>query len=173
MALVNCRECDARVSSEAEACPHCGVPYPAPADRDVRVGAEHGPGSEDTGTEAGATAGGEPAGEAAGATGGAGSQEAEASHGTQARTTTPEIYYRRVFHRFDQNHGRFLATWNWAAFIFAPFWYLAKGMWLKALLMFGILILTGGLAVALVWIYCGAFGNWDYYLLRRQGKQFY
>jgi hypothetical protein len=29
MALVACRECDQRVSSEAVTCPHCGVSRPA------------------------------------------------------------------------------------------------------------------------------------------------
>ncbi|HEU0055536.1 MAG TPA: zinc-ribbon domain-containing protein [Longimicrobium sp.] len=28
MALMYCRECGKQVSSEAQACPHCGVPYP-------------------------------------------------------------------------------------------------------------------------------------------------
>jgi hypothetical protein len=31
MALVRCRECGAKVSTSAEACPHCGVSKPAPA----------------------------------------------------------------------------------------------------------------------------------------------
>lgn len=31
MALVLCRECGQRVSTEAPSCPHCGVPQPAPA----------------------------------------------------------------------------------------------------------------------------------------------
>lgn len=142
MALVECRECEAEVSSQAETCPRCGAPHPAPPPEP-----EEGAGTEEAGE------------------GAAGSGEA---------TLTPEeAYYREVFRRFDRNLGRYEATWNWAAFLFGPFWYLAKGLWLKALLMLGILLLTGGLAFVLVWVYCGAFGNWDYYLLRRQGKQFY
>lgn len=31
MAMTNCRECDAQVSTEATTCPHCGVPRPASA----------------------------------------------------------------------------------------------------------------------------------------------
>jgi hypothetical protein len=30
MALINCRECQQKVSSEAELCPHCGCPTPNP-----------------------------------------------------------------------------------------------------------------------------------------------
>ena len=29
MALIKCRECGNEVSSEAPACPHCGIPVPA------------------------------------------------------------------------------------------------------------------------------------------------
>lgn len=51
MALVRCRECGREVSTEATACPHCGVPDPAPgpdsplAPRSAATGG--GPGARD------------------------------------------------------------------------------------------------------------------------------
>lgn len=43
MAITNCRECDARVSTEALSCPHCGVPRPASVP--PQVGREAAPSS--------------------------------------------------------------------------------------------------------------------------------
>ena len=51
------------------------------------------------------------------------------------------------------------------------FWYLAKGLWVKGLLMLLIAVITAGMAGIFIWIYAGIAGNYDYYLLRRKGKQ--
>src|SRR5262245_40170351 len=58
-------------------------------------------------------------------------------------------YYEAVFQRIDQNGGAFLATWNWPAVLFSGIWYLVKGMWANGGVMFGLAILTGGLAAPL------------------------
>jgi len=83
-------------------------------------------------------------------------------------------YYQTAFAKIDQNDGRFLASWNWAAFVFGVFWYFAKGMWAKALiLLIGSLILGGltGIGFLAVWAYFGVAGNYDLYLKERRGTQ--
>ena len=52
--------------------------------------------------------------------------------------------------------------WNWWAFIFGPLWYLWKGMFIRALILFLITVFTAGLAAPIIWIYCGWKGNKDY-----------
>jgi DNA-directed RNA polymerase subunit RPC12/RpoP len=86
-------------------------------------------------------------------------------------------YYQVKFHEFERNHGDFKATWNWAAFFFGGFWYFAKGMWGKALLMFGTWIffcLIGLPFLGAPWaLYCPIVGNYDYYLLKKKKTQWW
>ena len=80
-------------------------------------------------------------------------------------------YYAEVYKMIDAHGSGFLATWNWAAFLFSGSWYFLKGLWAKGALMFLLLILTGGVAAPLIWLYAGIAGNYDYYLLRRKQTQ--
>jgi hypothetical protein len=82
-------------------------------------------------------------------------------------------YYQRVFTSFDQQGGGFQAKWNWAAFLFGAVWYLVKGIWIKALLMFVIIFVFWGIPALFFWLYAGIAGNWDYYLLKVKGKHFW
>ena len=87
-------------------------------------------------------------------------------------------YYQNKFAILDAMDGRRVRGFNGAAFLFSGFWYLAKGMWLKALVLF--LVVVGGSAFGEdagwivgigVWIYAGLYGTFDYYLLHRHGQQ--
>jgi Protein of unknown function (DUF2628) len=75
--------------------------------------------------------------------------------------------------------GRFVATWNWAAFVFGPLWYLRKGLYAKGLLILALTanpfwsVSTSVLVSLPVFVYCGAVGNWDYYLLRVKRTQWW
>lgn len=77
-------------------------------------------------------------------------------------------YYARVFQRFEQSGDKW--QWNWAAFLFGPFWYMAKGMVGRGLL-FGIILVVGGEIVGdflffLVFpasVVFGWLGSWHYY----------
>ncbi len=80
-------------------------------------------------------------------------------------------YYRKVFHKFDENGGNFEPKWNWFSFLFGLFWYLYKGMWIKAVILFGISLILAGIPGIIFWFYCGIAGNYDYYLLEVKGKQ--
>lgn len=80
-------------------------------------------------------------------------------------------YYRRVFKEFDFSGGSFQFKWNWAAFFFGIFWYLYKGIWVKAIVLFVIAGLLAGIPGPFFWLYCGLAGNYDYYLLKVKGKQ--
>lgn len=56
------------------------------------------------------------------------------------------------------------------AFLFGPLWYLAKGMWQKALVLFGIGFFTYGIASAII---AGISGHRDYMRHYNTGKQFW
>jgi hypothetical protein len=79
-------------------------------------------------------------------------------------------YYADAYARIDAG-GMGASKWNWAAFLFGMFWYFYRGLWGKALLMAGVNIASGGVLGLLFALYCGKFGNYDDWLLRRQGKQ--
>lgn len=44
---------------------------------------------------------------------------------------------------------------NWWALFLGPFWYLAKGLWVHASILFTIVLLSGGILVPFVWLYAG------------------
>lgn len=51
-----------------------------------------------------------------------------------------------------------------------PFWYLFRGMVARGLLLLLFCLATLGIGVLPVWIYCGFFGNRDFYRrLKRKG----
>jgi len=77
----------------------------------------------------------------------------------------------QAYPRFEANEGGFVATWNWAAFFFGAIWYLVKGIWLKGLAICLVALFSHGIAIPVLWVYCGVFGNWDHYILKRLGSQ--
>jgi hypothetical protein len=80
---------------------------------------------------------------------------------------------------FARRDGAFVPTWNWAAFVLWPLWYLRKGLWAKGLVilvatLYPFWSLPVSVLVALaLFLYCGAVGNWDYYLLRVKRTQWW
>jgi len=85
------------------------------------------------------------------------------------------VDFSHVFAPFEAAGGKWVPTFNLLAFLIGPLWYLLKGMWLKAIVLgaasFFLILVTGGLAAFIPWLYYGLFGNWDLYLWERQGKQ--
>jgi hypothetical protein len=84
-----------------------------------------------------------------------------------------------AFAIFARHGGRFVPTWNWRAFVFGPFWYFRRGLYGKGLVLLGLslcpfftLALTVFLGAAVL-VYCGVAGNWDAYLLRVKGTQWW
>jgi hypothetical protein len=80
-------------------------------------------------------------------------------------------YYRTAFKKFDDNNGRFVVVFNWAAFLFGLLWYFYKGMWVKGLIMLAVSFVLAGLPIFFFWLYCAVAGTYDYYLLRVKNKQ--
>jgi hypothetical protein len=83
------------------------------------------------------------------------------------------------FALFARRGGGFVPTWNWRAFVFGPLWYLRRGLYGKGLVLLGLsvcpfftLSLTILLGVAVL-VYCGVAGNWDDYLLKVKGTQWW
>lgn len=150
MALAECRECGDKVSTEAESCPHCGAPTSKAECWECGREVERG---DETCPHCGVS---DPAKEA-------------------ARKTVREVkpYYREQFRKFENNDGNYVFTWNWPAFLFGVFWYFYRGLWAKALILTLIAIVTGGALFIFIWIWCGAAGNYDYYLLVEEGTQLY
>jgi hypothetical protein len=84
-----------------------------------------------------------------------------------------------VFAIFARRGGAFVPTWNWPAFVFGPLWYFRRGLYGKGLVLlvlgvfpFFTLALTVLLG-ALVLVYCGVAGNWDDYLWKVKGTQWW
>jgi uncharacterized protein DUF2628 len=84
-----------------------------------------------------------------------------------------------AFAIFARHDGRFVPTWNWKAFVFGPLWYFRRGLYAKGLILLGLsvcpfftLALTVLLSAAVL-VYCGLAGNWDDYLWRVKGTQWW
>lgn len=84
-----------------------------------------------------------------------------------------------AFVNFARNGGRFVPTWNWKAFVFGPLWYLRRGLYAKGLVLLGLSIcpfFTLAVTVLIsgaILVYCGVAGNWDDYLWRVEGTQWW
>jgi len=84
-----------------------------------------------------------------------------------------------AFAIFARRGGRFVPTWNWRAFVFGPLWYLRRGLYAKGLVLLGLSVcpfFTLALTVLLsgaILVYCGVAGNWDDYLWRVKGTQWW
>lgn len=167
MALVNCPECSNQVSEQAVSCPQCGHPLDAGLSASVPPPPAQ-PQQQQWGPPTSAPPPPAPPPPAA-----QGAWSPPAAQTTAFQDANVDPYYRDKFARIDQNGRNFLATWNWPAFIFGPFWYLVKGMWGKSLLYFAVVFFSAGFLALPLWIYGGVAGNYDYYLLKRQDKQFW
>ena len=82
-------------------------------------------------------------------------------------------YYQGAFGTIERGGETMTVVWNWSAFLFGGFWYLYRGMLLKALLYFLVGALSGGTLFLFLHIYAGLYGTYDFYLLRAKGKQFW
>src|SRR5215470_2280780 len=84
-----------------------------------------------------------------------------------------------VFEIFASHGGAFVPTWNWRAFVFGPLWYFRRGLYAKGLVLLVLSVFpffTLAVTVVLgliVLVYCGVAGNWDDYLLRVKGTQWW
>ena len=84
-----------------------------------------------------------------------------------------------VFALFERRGGGFVPTWNWRAFVFGPLWYLRRGLYGKGLVLLGLSVCpVFSLAVtvllsAVILVYCGVAGNWDDYLWKVRGTQWW
>ena len=80
---------------------------------------------------------------------------------------------------FARHGGRFVPTWNWKAFVFGPLWYLRRRLYGKGLVLLGLSVCPFfGLAATVlmsgaVLVYCGLAGNWDDYLRKVKGTQWW
>ena len=87
--------------------------------------------------------------------------------------------FEPAFAIFAGHGGRFVLTWNWRAFVFGPLWYFRRGLYGKGLVLFGLSVcpfFTLALTVlfgAAVLVYCGVAGNWDDYLWKVKGTQWW
>jgi uncharacterized protein DUF2628 len=91
----------------------------------------------------------------------------------------PGVAEAASFAIFARHGGRFVPTWNWRAFVFGPFWYFRRGLYGKGAVLLGLSVcpfFTLALTILLgaaVLVYCGVAGNWDDYLLKVKGTQWW
>lgn len=52
-------------------------------------------------------------------------------------------------------------SWNWAALVLGPFWYVFQGLWVHGIVLASLAFLSGGLLAPLVWAYAGLKANED------------
>lgn len=76
-----------------------------------------------------------------------------------------EKFEQRKYSLDNISSAKKSSGWNWPAFLFGPFWYLYKGMVMKAILIFvlGSVVAYAipGIGALAVWLYCGFKGNDD------------
>jgi len=53
--------------------------------------------------------------------------------------------------------------WSWVFFLLGPFWYLKKGLVLKGFILLSLAIITVGLGLPVICLYCGIRGKRDLY----------
>ena len=192
MALAPCRECGRDVSTEAAACPHCGVPRPTAAagaepktlhcrtcgksiseKAEICVGCGTRPLSGRAHCQdCGATT--------------TPSQELCLKCGVRLRTLLgvdqsglpiePDFpglpdYYQREFRKIYETSESYKGQWNWAAFFFGPLWALTKGVWLAPVICFIAAVVTWGIGGVVYWVVFGARGNYMYYAAHAKHKQ--
>jgi hypothetical protein len=58
-------------------------------------------------------------------------------------------------------------SWNWAAALLGPFWYLWRGLWAHFCALTAVVLLSGGLLAPFVWLYCAVKANEDLWELRK------
>jgi len=83
-------------------------------------------------------------------------------------------YYKDAFKVFESTSPpKFAPNFNWAAFLFGPFWYFYHGMWAKGLLylVFNIVVIEAPFLWVIPWIYASLFGTYDFFILRKFDKQ--
>ncbi|OLD44898.1 MAG: hypothetical protein AUI83_16790 [Armatimonadetes bacterium 13_1_40CM_3_65_7] len=62
---------------------------------------------------------------------------------------------------------------NWWALLLGPFWYLAKGLWVFASILFTIVLLSGGILIPFVWLYAGLKADEDLLDARIAQRSYY
>jgi hypothetical protein len=78
---------------------------------------------------------------------------------------------KAAFDKIDANNGKFVGVFNLYALLLGIIWYMIKGMWAKAFILFILVLISGGLLAIPLWIYCSFAGYYDYYLFKVKGKK--
>ncbi len=72
-------------------------------------------------------------------------------------------YYQEKFTQILQSNETYTGGWNWCSFFFGVLWALSKGLWLSALVMFALSMISGGVLTLIIWFIYGFRGNYMYY----------
>lgn len=87
-------------------------------------------------------------------------------------------YYQEEFEKISSSNETYKGKFNWCAFFFTWIWAFTKGLWGLALVSLGISTLISSISSDLSWlsigicIFCGVRGNYFYYNLVKNKKQF-
>lgn len=80
-------------------------------------------------------------------------------------------YYMEEFEKIRQSSETYKGKFNFAAFLWGPFWAFYRGLILPAIIALVISLLTAGLGAVVYWFIFGVLGNWMVYNLHTKNKQ--
>ena len=80
-------------------------------------------------------------------------------------------YYQREFSKIYNSNETYKGAFNWAAFLFGPFWALSKGLMASGLIALALVFISGGVLGLPIAVLYGVRGNYFYYSLFVNGKQ--
>jgi hypothetical protein len=85
-------------------------------------------------------------------------------------------YYQEQFQGIEASGGTYRGKWNWCAFLFSWIWGFTKGLWGLSLVTIVLNIILSNMRIGWlsmgVAIFWGIMGNYFYYNLQKNHKQF-
>lgn len=97
-------------------------------------------------------------------------RDAQSSANVNEVISSLRPYYQRAFQQISAGGEHPIAAINWAAFLFGPFWYFYRGMWVRGGIALSLLLFSGGFLVLLFGIYAFCYGNYDYYQFKVKNR---
>lgn len=150
MALISCPDCSTEISEHAEVCNKCSYPLQKLNRKQKNSTTENT------------------------------NEQTKASTSTGIDLDGLDSYYQNEFTKIHQSNGSYKGAFNFYSFFFSWLWLFTKGCWMMGLIVMAasaINVLKNGHSTAIILslvfaILCGIRGNWIYYNVKINNKQF-